>query len=96
MWKEDQEFKKSRFSFYQQNILNLPQDLRQMISLKAQAIGEAKQEHTKQFLVYCNNFGVTIQGWVSFDNLIMATPIMSIQVGNLALQPIENWMNHEC
>ena len=60
-----------------------------MISLKAQAIGEAKQEHTKQFLVYCNNFGVTIQGWVSFDNLIMATPIMSIQVGNLALQPMK-------
>ena len=40
--KKDQEFQKSRFSFYKQKILNLPQDLRQMISLKAQATREAK------------------------------------------------------
>ena len=43
--KEDPEFQKSRFSFYQQKILNLSQNLRQMISLKVQATSEAKQEH---------------------------------------------------
>ena len=59
---QDQEFQKSRFSFYQQKILNLPQDLRQMISLKAQATREAKQEHIMQFLAGCSTFGVTIQG----------------------------------
>ena len=35
-------FKKQDFFFYQQIFLNLPQDLRHMISLKAQAAGEAK------------------------------------------------------
>ena len=59
---ESLEFQKSRFSFYQQKILNLPQDLRQMISLKAQATREAKQEHIMQFLAGCSTFGVTIQG----------------------------------
>ena len=42
---ESLEFQKSRFSFYKQNILNLPQDFRQMISLKAQATREVKQDH---------------------------------------------------
>ena len=33
-----------------------------MISEKAKAIGEAKQEHFMQFLADCSTFGVTIQG----------------------------------
>ena len=47
---ESLEFQKSRFSFFRQSNLNLPQDLRQIISQKTQAIGEAKQEHIMQFL----------------------------------------------
>ena len=39
---ESLEFQKSRFSFFKQKNLNLPQDLRQIISQKAQAIGEAR------------------------------------------------------
>ena len=59
---ESLEFQKSRFSFFKKKILNLSQDLRQIISQKAQAKGKAKQEHIMQFLTYCSTFGVTIQG----------------------------------
>ena len=43
-------------------LLNLSQNLRQIISQKAQAPGEAKQVHIMQFLADCSTFGVTIQG----------------------------------
>ena len=59
---ESLEFQKSRFSFFRQKNLNLPQDLREIISQKAQAIGEAKQEHIMQFLANYSTFGVTILG----------------------------------
>ena len=59
---ENLEFQNSIFSFFKQKILHLPQDLRQIISQKAQAKGKAKQEHIMQFLTYCSTFGVTIQG----------------------------------
>ena len=54
--------------------MNLSQDLRQIISQKAQAKGKAKQEHIMQFLTYCSTFGVTIQGmsfiWhTHYDNI---------------------------
>ena len=42
LFDESLEFQNSWFSFFKQNILNLPQDLRYIISQKAQAIGEAK------------------------------------------------------
>ena len=58
--KKDQEFQKSRFSFFKQKNLNLPQYLRQIISQNAQVTGKAKQEHKMQFLADCNTFGVTI------------------------------------
>ena len=63
LFDENLEFPKSRFSFFKQNNLNLPQDLRQIISQQAQ--GEAKQEHIMQFFVDYSTFGVTIQG-ISF------------------------------
>ena len=57
---ESLEFQKSRFSFYKQKILNLSQDLRQIISLKAQAT-EVKQKHIMQFFFfYYSLFCVTI------------------------------------
>ena len=70
---ESQEFQISRFSFFKQKILDFPQNLRQMINEKAQATGEAKQEHIMQFLADCSTFGITIQGmsftWIShYDN----------------------------
>ena len=70
---ESLEFQNSRFSFFKQKILNLPQDLRQIISQKAQVTGEAKQEHAMQFLADYSTFGITIQGmsftWIShYDN----------------------------
>ena len=40
---ESLEFQISRFSFFKQKNLNLPQDLRQIISQKAQVRGKAKQ-----------------------------------------------------
>ena len=45
LFEENLEFQKSRFSFFKQNNLNLPQDLREIISQKVQATGEVKQEH---------------------------------------------------
>ena len=42
--------------------MNLPQNLRQIISQKAQATRETEQEHIIQFLSNCSIFGVTIQG----------------------------------
>ena len=78
--KKDQEFQKSRFSFYKQKILNIPQDLRHMISLKAQAIGEAKQKHIIQFfLLTIALLELLFKGWVLFDKLIIATTILSVQ-----------------
>ena len=59
---ESLEFQKSRFSFFKQKNLNLPQDLRQIISQKVQVIGKANQEHIMQFFANCITFGVTIQG----------------------------------
>ena len=59
---ESLEFQKSRFSFFKKNFLNLSQDLRQIISQKAQPTREAKQEHIMQFLADCSTFEVTIQG----------------------------------
>ena len=70
---ESLEFQKSRFSFFKQKNLNLSQDLRQIISQKAQALGEAKKKHIMQFLADCNTFRVAIQGmsfiWIThYDN----------------------------
>ena len=62
LYEESLEFQKSRFSFFKQKNLNLSQDLRQIISQKAQATEEAKQKHIMQFLIDCSTFGVTIQG----------------------------------
>ena len=45
LYEDSQEFQLSRFSFFKQKNLNLPHNIRQMISEKAQATGEAKQEH---------------------------------------------------
>ena len=42
--------------------MNLPQNLRQIISQKAQATRKVEQEHIIQFLSNCSIFGVTIQG----------------------------------
>ena len=70
---ESQEFQISRFSFFNQKILDLPHNIRQMINEKAQATGKAKQKHIMQFLADCSTFGITIQGmsftWIShYDN----------------------------
>ena len=54
------EFQNSRFLFFKQKILNLPQGLRQIISLKDQATRETKQEHIMQFFTDCSTFGITI------------------------------------
>ena len=40
---ENLEFQNSRFLFFKQNILNLPQDLRHIINRKARTIWEAKK-----------------------------------------------------
>ena len=62
LYEESLEFQKSRFYFFKKKNLNLPQDLRQIISQKAQPTREAKQEHIMQFLADCSTFEVTIQG----------------------------------
>ena len=59
--------------------MNLPQDLRQIISQKAKAIGEAKQKHIMQFLADCSTLGITIQGmgftWIThYDNIYNDCP----------------------
>ena len=59
---ESLEFQISRFSFFKQKNLNLPQDLRQIISQKAQVREKAKQEHIIQFLADCSTFRVTFKG----------------------------------
>ena len=59
---ESLEFQISRFSFFKQKNLNLPQDLRQIISQKAQVREKAKQEHIIQFLANCSTFRVTFKG----------------------------------
>lgn len=61
-FKRESKILKSKIFFYQQIFLNLRQDLRQMISLKAQVAGEAKQEHKMQFLADYSTFGILIQG----------------------------------
>ena len=60
LFDESLEFQKSRFSFFRQKNLNLPQNLRQIINQKAQVTRKAKQKHIMQFLADCNTFGVTI------------------------------------
>ena len=57
-----QNFKIHDFYFFKQNILNLPQNLRQIISQKAQVLEEAKKKHIMQFLADCSIFRVAIQG----------------------------------
>ena len=42
LYEDSQEFQLSRFSFFKQKDLNIPHYIRQMISEKAQATGEAK------------------------------------------------------
>ena len=60
--KEFQDFQKARFSFFQQKILNLPKDFRQLISLKAQATRQAQQEHIIQFIINCSTYEILIEG----------------------------------
>ena len=60
--KEDQNFPKIRFSFFKQKILNIPSNLRQFISKKAQAAEQGKQEFLMKFLTNCGINEILIQG----------------------------------
>ena len=73
--KEDQNFPKIRFSFFKQKILNIPSNLRQFISKKAQAAEQGKQEFLMKFLTNCGINEILIQEWVLFGKFIMAPPI---------------------
>ena len=77
--------------------MNIPQDLGQIISQKAQAIGEAKQEHIMQFLTDYSTFGVTIQGmsfiWIThYGNTNNECPKLDPLCREIPLE----WHDYKC
>ena len=66
-----------------------------MISEKAKATGEAKQEHIMQFLVNCSTFGISIQGmsftWIfHYDNTYNNCPKTDLLCKEIPLK------RHDC